>query len=154
MELLSSGEIFREMASEKKMSLEDFSKAAEEDETIDKKLDKKMIRRADEGMILEGRLTGHLIHMSDKKAFKVWIKAPLEVRVERIADREGHDDIRELKKQVIEREKSEKKRYRSYYDIDLLETSFYDLVIDSKTNTPEDIVDAIIKGVKDGVRDR
>ncbi len=154
MELLSSGEIFREMAAEKNMSLEEFSKAAEEDEKIDKKLDQRMIDRAEEGMVLEGRLTGHLLHMSDKEAFKVWIEAPLDVRVRRIGDREGIEDFEELKQRVIDREKSEKKRYRSYYNIDLLDTSFYDLVIDSESNSPDEIVDAIMEGVKDGARDR
>lgn len=154
MKLLSSGEIFREMATERDMSLEEFSQVAEKDEKIDKKLDQRMIQRAEEGMILEGRLTGHLLRMSDEEAFKIWIEAPLDVRVRRIANREGHENIEELKNQVIDREKSEKRRYRSYYDIDLLETSFYDLVIDSKSNGPEKIVDMIMDGVEDGTRDR
>ncbi len=154
MYLLSSGEIFRDMAAENNMSLEEFSRTAEKDEKIDKKLDRRMIDRTEDGMILEGRLTGHLLHMSDKDAFKVWIEAPLDVRVERIADREGDDDMEELKKRVIKREKSEKSRYRSYYDIDLLETSFYDLVIDSASHDPQEIVEAIMDGVEYGLRDR
>ncbi|MBS3817169.1 MAG: cytidylate kinase family protein [Candidatus Thermoplasmatota archaeon] len=149
MEILSSGEIFREMAEERDMSLEEFSDLAEEDEEIDKKLDKRTIERAEEGMILEGRLTGHLLNMSDKSAFKVWIEASLDVRVKRIADREEVEDLEQLKKRVIKREKSEKKRYRSYYDIDLLDTSIYDAVLDSEKNRPEEIVDRVMQEVRE-----
>ncbi len=152
MKILSAGEVFRDMAEKRDMSLEDFSVLAEENEKIDKKLDENMIERASPGMILEGRLTGHLLHMSDKKAYKVWIEAPLDVRVKRIAEREGHDDLKELKKKVVRREKSEEKRYREYYDIDISDTSFYDALMDSDSNRPEEIVNKIIEGVKDEVR--
>ncbi len=154
MKILSAGEVFRDMAVKKAMSLEDFSVLAEENEKIDRELDKKMVEQASQGMILEGRLTGHLLNMSDKEAFKVWIKAPLETRVKRIAQREGHEDLDSLRERVIRREKSEEKRYREYYSIDLFKTSFYDAVIDSENNEPEEIVDKIIEGVKHEVRDR
>ncbi|MEF8873240.1 MAG: cytidylate kinase family protein [Candidatus Thermoplasmatota archaeon] len=154
MRVLSAGEVFRDMAEERDMSLEDFSVLAEENEEIDRKLDKRIVEEASPGMIMEGRLTGHLLHMSDKGAFKVWIKAPLETRVRRIAEREGHEDLDQLKERVIKRENSEEKRYREYYDIDLFDTSFYDAVIDSEKNRPDQIVDKIIDGVTDEVRDR
>ncbi len=154
MEILSSGEVFRDMARESDMSLEEFSQLAEKDDEIDKKLDKTMIDRASKGMILEGRLTGHLLHRSDKRAYKVWIDAPLDVRVKRIADREDHQDIEKLKEKVISREKSEAKRYKEYYDIDISDTSFYDMIIDSVENSPEEIVDKIVEGVRDEICER
>lgn len=153
MNVLSAGEVFRDMAEKRDMSLEDFSVLAEENEKIDRKLDERMVEEASRGMILEGRLTGHLLHMSDKEAFKVWIKAPLETRVRRIAEREGHEDLDRLKERVVKRERSEEKRYRGYYDIDLFDTSFYDAVIDSEKNGPEQVVDKIIEGVMDEVHD-
>lgn len=131
------------------MSLKEFSDLAEKNEEIDKNLDERTIERAEKGKILEGRLTGHLLNMSEKNAFKVWIEASLDVRVKRIADREGIDDLEELKEQVVKRERSEKTRYRSYYDIDLLETSFYDLVINSEKNKPDDIVDKVVEEVEE-----
>ncbi|MFP4608124.1 MAG: (d)CMP kinase [Candidatus Aenigmatarchaeota archaeon] len=154
MEVLSAGEVFRNMAEKKDMSLEEFSELAEEDDEIDKELDERMVERASPGMILEGRLTGHLLKMSDKEAYKVWIQAPLKTRVERIAERESYGDLEELKERVLKRERSEEKRYREYYDIDLFDTSFYDEVIDSVKNRPEEIVDKIIVGVKDEMRVR
>ncbi len=151
MDILSSGEVFRDMAKENDMSLEEFSQLAEESEEIDKKLDENMIDRASRGSILEGRLTGHLLHKSDKRAYKVWMEAPLDTRVKRIADRENHQNIEELREKVVRREESEAKRYKEYYDIDISDTSFYDMIIDSVENSPEEIVDKIVEGVRDEI---
>jgi len=151
MRLVSSGEVFREMADERDMSLEEFGDHAEEDEEIDKRLDKRMVQKAGEGMILEGRLTGHLLDRSEKDAFKVWLKAPLDVRVDRIADREEVKDRDTLKKRVLKREKSERKRYQKYYDIDLKDISIYDMIVDSEKNGPEMIVEKLIDGARDEI---
>ncbi len=152
MEVISSGEVFRDMAEERDMTLSEFSKVAEEDDEIDRKVDDRMLEKAEEGKILEARLTGHLLKSSDKEAFKVWLKAPLDVRVERIADREEGEDKDKVRQRVVDREKSEKKRYQDYYGIDLYDTSFYDKVIDSERQNPEEIVEKIIEGVTDEVR--
>ena len=49
----------------------------------------------------------------------------------------------EKKQEILAREKSEAKRYKKYYDIDLKDTSIYDLFIDSSNKTPEEIVKII-----------
>jgi len=153
MEMVSSGEFFRQMAEERDMTLEEFGELAENNIDIDKKVDDRMINSAEPGMILEARLTGHLMNRSDKKAFKVWIKAGLDTRVRRIAERENNseDEIEDLKERVKKREASERKRYKEYYDIDIKDTSFYDLVISSEENNPEEIVEAIMEGAGDEV---
>lgn len=154
MEIVSSGEVFREMADERDMSLKDFSELAEDSEDIDRKLDERMIEKAEGGRILEGRLTGHLLNRSDKKAYKVWLKAPLEIRAKRIADRESaNNDLKKIRDRVKKREKSERKRYQQYYDIDLSDTSIYDLVIDSDKYSPGEIVDEIMEGALDEIRE-
>ena len=87
--MVSSGEFFRQMADERDMSLEAFGELAENNIEIDKKVDDRMINAAEPGMVLEARLTGHLMNRSEKDAFKVWIEASLDTRVRRIAEREG-----------------------------------------------------------------
>ncbi len=151
MEMASSGEFFRQMAEERDMTLEEFGELAENNIAIDKKVDDRMINSAEPGMILEARLTGHLMNRSDKEAFKVWIEAGLDTRVRRIAERENYseDEIKDLKDRVKKREASEKNRYKEYYDIDINDTSFYDLVISSEENNPEEIVEEIMEGAGD-----
>ncbi len=151
MKVISSGEVFRDMAKERDMSLEEFGDLAEENEEIDKKLDQRMIERARKGTILEGRLTGHLLELSEKEAYKVWLRAPLDVRVNRIAEREEVKDKEALKNRVMKRENSEKRRYQKYYDIDLTDTSIYDVIIDSQKNSPEEIVEKMIEGARDEI---
>lgn len=153
MDMVSSGEFFRQMADEKDMSLEEFGELAENNIEIDKKVDDRMINAAEIGMVLEARLTGHLMNRSEKDAFKVWIEASLDTRVRRIAEREDYseEEIEELQEKVSKRETSERKRYKNYYDIDINDTSFYDLVISSEENSPEEIVEAIMEGAKDEV---
>lgn len=156
MEMHSSGEFFRQMAKERNMTLEEFGELAENNIEIDKKVDDRMISTAEPGMVLEARLTGHLMHRSEKEAFKVWIEASLDTRVRRIAEREGYteDEKEDLKERVKKREASESKRYKKYYDIDINDTSFYDLVISSEENDPEEIVEAIMEGAKDEICER
>ncbi len=147
MEVLSSGEEFRRMAKEIGVDLGEFGKIAESDPGIDRKLDKRLIRKAEPGMILEGRLTGKLMDISEKNAYKVWLEASLMTRVKRVADREGEDES-VVRKKILEREKSESTRYMDYYGIDLMDKSIYDLVVDSEENGPEEVVDKIMKGVR------
>lgn len=156
MEMHSSGEFFRKMAKERDMSLEEFGELAENKIEIDKKVDDRMINTAKPGMVLEARLTGHLMNRSEKSAYKVWIEASLDTRVTRIAERENYstEKIEDLKEKVRKREASERKRYKKYYDIDINETSFYDLVISSEDNNPEEIVEAIMEGVKNEICER
>ncbi len=136
------------MASERDVSLEKFGDIAEGDETIDRELDDRVIKMAEGGKIMEGRLTGHLLSESDKDAFKVWIHADEDIRVKRISEREG-EPLSEIGGKVEKREKSERKRYMEYYGIDLDDKTIYDMVIDSGENSPEEVVEAIMEGLKD-----
>ena len=46
---------------------------------------------------------------------------------------------------ILKREKSELERYRKYYDFDLKNTDIYDLILESNTTTPEQIVEEIMR---------
>ena len=148
MEIVSTGEIFRSLAKENQLSLEEFGKIAEKDDEIDKKLDARIVEEAEPGRILEARLSGYMLHRSNIKAYKVWLEADRETRINRIASREN-ESFDKIRKKVIEREKSERKRYKEYYNIDLSDKSIYDIIIDSQENLPEEIVDKIMEGLKD-----
>jgi cytidylate kinase len=139
-----SGMIFREMAKKYKMSLEEFGKYCEKNSEIDKELDNqqvKILRKGD--VILEGRLAGWLAYKNNISAFKIEVDADLETRAERIVKREN-GTVEQRKKEILERERSEGLRYKKYYDIDLKDNSIYDIAIDSRDKTPEEIVDIIL----------
>lgn len=143
-----SGMIFRNLADKHKMSLEEFGKYCEGNDKADRELDDRQLEILKKGnVILEGRLAGWLAHINKIDAFKVVIITDIDTRAERIVKREG-GNVKVRKKEIIKREKSEITRYKTYYNIDLKDTSIYDLVADSGDKTAEDITNMIIKEIK------
>src|SRR5512136_662766 len=124
---INSGELFRRIASEKKVSIKELNRLAEKSPEIDYLIDDAQKALAREGPgIFEGRLAGHLIDAN----LKVLLKTNIKARAERIAKRESKllgDTLQETR----EREESEARRYKKYYNIDINDCSIYDLVIDS-----------------------
>jgi predicted cytidylate kinase len=148
MPYIYSGQIFRDLAEEYNMSLSEFGKYCEENETIDKKLDERQLEILKKGnVILEGRLAGWLAYNNKIPSLKVMIDADIETRAKRIVKREG-GDIQTRKKEIIKRQKSETKRYKNYYGFDLSDKSIYDLLIDSGDKSPEEIAEIIINNYK------
>lgn len=133
LELISSGEIFRRLAKERGMTLAEFGALAEKDPSIDLALDtnQRSIIRCQDNLVLESRLAGHMAS-GVPNVIKIWIKAPLPVRVKRIQRREKSASFDEEFKKTVLREKSEALRYTNYYNIDITDLSIYDLVIDSE----------------------
>jgi len=127
---LSAGEIMRQMASEKGMSLMDFSRYAESHPEVDREIDERQRSLALGGgnFVVDGRLSAYFL----KPDLKVWLMAPLEVRAKRVIGRgDEYGSLEEASKAISEREGSERRRYREFYGIDLSDLSFYDLVINT-----------------------
>jgi len=142
MELISAGEMFRQIAKGKKLQLDRFNKLAENNDEFDRQIDERQGEEAmkRDNVIIESRLSGFFVPKAD---LKIWLKAPSEIRAKRIAGREGiayEDALFAMKN----RERSEHKRYENYYGINLDDLSIYDLVIDSSRWNEKDIV-AMIK---------
>jgi len=124
---INSGELFREIASEKNISVKEMNRLAEKGPEIDYQIDdaQKALARDGPG-IFEGRLSGHLLAAD----LKVLLKTDLRARAERIARRESklpEDAMQETRS----REESEARRYKKYYNIDINDFSVYDLVVDT-----------------------
>lgn len=136
--VLSGGDIFEQIADEKGISIGELSKLAESDPSIDKEVDNRIKQivqdhsdgnYVDQNLVVDSRLSAW--HAEDVADLKIWLKAPIEIRSDRIEDRnEDKEDLRE-------RQKSEKKRYMNYYGIDIDDISIYDLVIDTEYFTLE-----------------
>ncbi len=143
---ISAGDIFRQMAAEKNMDVLEFSKFAEENIAIDIELDKKQAEIAKEykDLIIEGRLSAHFVDNAD---LRLWFIAPMDIRTERISQRENKPfDI--VKKEIIKRSKSEAKRYKEIYDIDIEDMEIYDAIINTGSFKPESIADIILEIVE------
>ena len=127
---VSGGDVFRSLAAERGYSLGEFNALAEEDESIDRDLDRRLRETARErdDVVLESRLSGWMA--GEHADFRVWLGAPFEVRVARIADRE-EKSLERVREETAEREASEKRRYMEYYGIDFDDLTIYDLSVNT-----------------------
>ncbi|MFW5974465.1 MAG: (d)CMP kinase [Natrialbaceae archaeon] len=122
---VSGGDLFRDLADERGMTLTQLSAKAQESDEIDRDLDRYLREIAEEWgaankpFILESRLAGWIA--GDRADLRIYLDAPAEVRKERIKDRE------ETTAEMAVREVGEAGRYQSYYDIDSEDLDFYDL---------------------------
>lgn len=140
-----AGQLFRDMAKEHSMSVNQFGEYAETHPEIDIELDRRMIDVAKKGgAILEGRMVAWQLREAHAAGFKVLLEAPEETRARRVADREGAKDWMQVLAENRHREASEAKRYREFYGFDPNDPRHYDLVIDSSTRTPEQIADMVV----------
>lgn len=143
---VSGGDIVRELAAERDMGLTQFLALADENDEIDRVVDRRLqsIARAwgDSGkpFVLQSRLAGWLA--GPAADFRVWLDAPTEVRMVRKA--EGEETDSELRV----REVSEIGRFKSYYGIDADDRSFYDLHLNTARWSPETTVDVILSGIE------
>jgi len=139
-----AGDLYRQEAADRGLSLEAFNDLTERNHSIDRELDTKMAEYARRGgVILEGRLAGFVAVQEGTEALKVWLTASDEVRARRVARREGRDWQTVLDLNGA-RQRSDVRRYREIYGFDLDDTSLYDLILHSDDQTPEALAEQIL----------
>ncbi|HKL28081.1 MAG TPA: AAA family ATPase [Natrialbaceae archaeon] len=145
---VSGGDIFRSLAEERGYTPLEFNKLAEEDDQIDRDLDRRLreiaIERDD--LVLESRLAGWLA--GDHADFRLWLDAPLAVRAERIADREDREND-QAQHDTRAREHSEAKRYEAYYGIDIADLSIYDISINTARWAPDAVLEMLVAAIEE-----
>lgn len=139
-----AGQLFRDEAAARGMTLAEFSRLSERDPAMDRALDARQVALLREGgLVLEGRLAGWLAYREQLPALKIWVVCDEDVRMGRVAQRDG-DDIDVQRTVTLAREASEADRYRRYYDIDLGDLAPYDLVLDSTDASPEELAERVL----------
>lgn len=133
------------MAVENNMTLLEFSEFAEGNDNIDKALDKRQAEIANnsENLIVEGRISAFFVNAD----YRIWLKAPDNVRAERISYREDKS-LDTVKQEIAERTASERKRYMEIHDIDIDNLDIYDLIINTDTFNIESTVNIIKKCIE------
>lgn len=135
MKLVSAGNIFRELAKERQLTLKQLSTIAEAETTIDLEIDKRTEKLGKEdNTVVDAQLAAHFTpdntNFESPEILKICITASPEVRWERIAIREKVS-LGEAKGETIIREKAEEKRFQELYQIDINDLSVYDIVINT-----------------------
>lgn len=151
----SSGDFMRKIALELGMSLNELSIKAEQDTSIDKKIDAE-VKKAGEGnkLVIDSRLAFYWI----PESFKVYLDLSSEIAKQRISDdlkinklrkeSESSSTPEEIHEKIIARLESEKKRYMQLYGIDYTDKNNYDLVVDTKINNLEEVANIVVTEYK------
>ena len=138
-EHLSSGRLFREYAARLGMDIVEFHRYAEEHLEIDREIDEYVRSRALEGgIVIDSHVALWLLR--DITHVAIYVKAPLEVRARRIAERDGIS-LEDAERELREREESNRRRYMQLYGIDISDISKADLVIDTSIIGPDEAID-------------
>ena len=76
---VSAGALFRKIAKERKVSLEELGEKALEDPSIDKLVDARTIAEAEKGnLVVDGQLAGWVL--KDRSDLRIYLTAPENVR--------------------------------------------------------------------------
>ena len=140
-----AGELFRDLARERGMSLESFSKYAASNPDVDHLIDERTREEAKKGgVVIDAQLAAWIV--KDEADVKLLLLASDLVRFNRIAQRD-HVSFEFAKNETLAREENQRIRYKKYYGIDVSDLSIYNLRIDTGLHsieyTRKSIVDAV-----------
>jgi cytidylate kinase len=151
------GGIFREMAAEKNMSIEQFYMQLKDDPAIEQEVDNRQaaLMREKDDLIVQGRIAWYFAQGSPFKIFNIFLGVDPTVGAKRSGERKENigRSTDEMVVATTEREKMERERYKMLYGIkNHLEHSHYDLVIDTTSltlqQTFEQVMEEAIKKLK------
>ena len=126
---ISAGELFRQIAAERKLSIAELSCEAEKNISVDVLLDERTRAEIRSGrVVVDGLLTGWMSR--GFIALKIYLTTSYRIRIARIALRDGVSYAKAEKSTVL-RESIEKRRFKSLYGIDIYDLSIYDLVLNT-----------------------
>ncbi len=144
-ELITTGNMFRELARQKGISVTALNELAETQEELDREVDDyiKSLNKKKEHLVLDSRMAWHFL----ANALKIRLAVDPDVAAERIfrdtergvEEKMGQQDAI---KEVERRKKSEIHRYQALYHVDISDDSNFDLVINTSHKTQEDVLSA------------
>jgi cytidylate kinase len=143
---VSGGDIFRDIAAERDLTPLELNRLAEDDDSIDRDLDRRLrsTAREGDGLVLESRLAGWMA--AEYADLRIWLDATIDVRAERIADRE-EKPVAQAREETEARADSEARRYQEYYGIDIDDLTIYDLVVNTARWGPDGVLDLAASAV-------
>jgi cytidylate kinase len=157
-EIVSTGNIFRQLAMDKGLSVEEFNKQVNEaasrgDRSVDKMIDDTTtkIGKERDNIVFDSRLAWNFA----PESFKVFVITDIDEAARRVfgdcqrANSESYDTQDSCRKALIHRQKLETVRYKEIYGIDYYDMSNYNLIIESTSASPEDIANEILVRLED-----
>lgn len=143
----SSGDLVRERTSKKGLTLAEYNKLAAKKPEMDHEIDEELrALREKNDLVIDSRLGFYWI----PESFKVYLWLDTEVAIARIYRDsninigrekvgEGVDSMDAVYKQVEQRSKGERDRFKKLYHVDPFDTENFDLIIDTSRHSPQTV---------------
>ncbi|MBL6882670.1 MAG: AAA family ATPase [Candidatus Poseidoniaceae archaeon] len=145
---LNGGELFRQEAKRRNMSLSEFGQLCKEDLEVDRQLDallkEEMMRTDDEApSIVESRLSGWWAYKLGLSTPRIWLEVDDLERAKRVQAREGGDlnSIVEANKQ---RSKVDEQRFEELYGLLPQQTEPYTHIINASDLNPQEVLALVL----------
>ncbi|MFA6973626.1 MAG: (d)CMP kinase [Parcubacteria group bacterium] len=151
------GQIFRDKAQKKGVTLVAFRKLLKENPALEKEIDDYMITLAEKekSFVIEGRTAWHLLPNS----LKIYLKVDPDAAAERIfkalseAHNRGNEDsnldtVENIQQSILRRRKDDSERYFNLYNIHQDDESNYDFVIDTTNLSIEEVFGKVMEFVE------
>lgn len=127
---ISAGILFRQIATEKGLSISKLTQISSRNDKIDQLIDNKTKMEAEKGnVIIDGLLAGWIA--LNNANIKLYLTTLDTVRFSRIATRENISTTK-ARKLTLFREENEKKRFIKYYNLNLDNLTIYDLILNTE----------------------
>lgn len=146
----STGILFRTIAKEKGLSLEQLSKHAEKDRTIDNTIDYRIKQLAMKGnCVLDNQLSPYLLkHLVE---FSILLTCDNNVRIKRMMERDSEGLDTKISETEI-REQSERKRFLDFYGIDIANPEIisktFNFILDTTNLSIQEVISKIISAIE------
>ena len=144
------GQIFRNLAVERGVSLEELAESLEHDQESEREIDRRLVAAGiGDNVLIESRTIGW-IFPKEIPAVRIWLLCDLSERLRRVQAREHHPRSAE---NLLRREASDNRRYQELYGIEDDDFSPFDLVIDTTRMSVDEVVNQIEAFVRERVPD-
>lgn len=135
---------FKDLAKKEGMTLIDFQKKAEKDKMIDIKFDDYLKEETSKHDSIVTTWLGPWILDAD---LKVYLFAPKKIRAKRVAQRD-RITVEKALTHIDEKEKQNRTRYLKVYGIDILDTSNFDICLNSAKYKPSELAKIVVNAIQ------
>lgn len=158
-EIYSTGTINREFARRLGISTLELNERLKEDPALDKEIDgtvtKLSIEKKDEKLIFDSRMAWHFA----KDTFKIFLTIdPMEAATRVMKNQRGaeehYETVEDACEGLLKRGSVERERFIQIYGVDYFDHNNFDLIVDTTSRTPDEIVAIIIENYESYVKDR
>jgi len=154
------GQIFRDQAAKRGMTLATFRKLLEETPSLEREIDASIKNLADSGesFVIESRVAWHFI----PESLKIYLKIDSRVAAERIfkalseEHNRGNEDanlnsVENIQKSILQRRKEDSERYFNLYGIHQDDENSYDFVIDTTNLSIEEVFGKVMEFIESSI---